>query len=198
MKRYALLLCFLMIAGTQTFANDSKTQPGVARMLDVDIQFMDAFGKTITNEQGIFYHIWWDGREYVFYEQKIYPSEYWGEYPLYFFGSQVGVRVTVRNNGPANRAKLLIKTEAQVLRTDGSAGVALAPTKTSEVLLARGETKTLDASFVAEYNPQAESGLDTFTVKVLHQNEGGGPGNQDPALIMVKRGVFCPPKYKPR
>lgn len=191
MKKYALLLCFLMIAGTQTFANESKGQPGVARMLDVEIQFTDAFGKTVTNEQGIFYHIW----GYVFHENKIYPSEYWGEYPLYFFGSPVGVRVTVKNNGPANRAKLAIKTEAQVLRTDGSAGVALVPAKTYEVVLARGESRTIDASFVAEYTPQAESGLDTFTVKVLHQNEGGGAGNQEPALIMVKRGVFCPPEY---
>ena len=48
-------------------------------------------------------------------------------------------------------------------------------------------------SFKAEYNPGAESGLDRFLVKVLHMNEGGGPGNAEPALIMIKEGVFCPP-----
>lgn len=196
MKKVLALLGFLMIVGGTTFANDSKSQRGVARMLDVDIQFTNAFGKTITNEQGIFYHIWWEGQEYVFHEPKIYPSEYFGEFPLYFFGSPVSVRVMVRNNGPANHTKLLIQTDAHVLRTDGSAGAALAPSKTYEVVLARGETRTIDASFVVEYSPQAESGLDTFTVKVLHQSEGGGPGNQEPALIMVKRGVFCPPEYK--
>ena len=165
---------------------------GEQNMLDVDIQFSNSSGRTITNAAGVYYNFW----GYTFYENKVYTSEYWGVYPLYFFGDNVGVTVKVTNKGPRAKAKMRIKTEANVLLTNGANGVALTEPKITEVEVMKGETKTIDASFVAEYREGADSGLDRFVVKVLHINEGGGPGNSEPALIMKKEGVFCPPKYK--
>ncbi|MEW6556507.1 MAG: hypothetical protein AB1349_04030 [Elusimicrobiota bacterium] len=165
---------------------------GEQNMLDVQIIFSNSYGTTITNAAGTYYNFF----GYTFYENKVYPSQYWGSFPLYFFGTQVGVTVKVTNKGPRAKSKIRVKSESYALLTNGSSGVALTDPKSIDVAVNKGETKTIDASFVAEYREGADSGLDRFVVKVLHINEGGGPGNSEPALIMQKEGIFCPPKYK--
>lgn len=165
---------------------------GENKMLDVEIEFYNFYGKTITNAEGTFYHIW----GWVFKEDKVYPAKYWGEYPLYFFGLPTNVLVKITNKGPRTKAKLEIRIESYVLKTDGSNGASLMEPKVLEVEVEKGETKVIDASFTTEWTPQADSGLDRFIVKVSHINEGGGPGNPLPALILQKEGVYCPPKFK--
>lgn len=194
-KKFVILISVILFSLTlvsPSFAKQGK-HTGEQNMLDVDIQFPNSYGKTITDADGI--HYYFSGR--VIHENKVYPSKYWGEYSLYFFGGPTWVTVEVTNKGPRAKAKVRIQTEANVLLTDGSNGVTLAEPGVIDVEVARGETKTIDASFVAQYVPGAESGLDRFTVKVSHMNEGGGKGNPEPALIMVKEGVFCPPEYQP-
>ena len=44
-------------------------------------------------------------------------------------------------------------------------------------------------------NPLMDSGPDRFIVKVLHVNEGGGMGNEEPGLMLSKEGLFCPPEF---
>lgn len=185
----SVLACFIM---PELSLSKQGKHAGEQKMLDVDIQFSDARGKTVTNADGIFYHM---GR-HVVKEAKVYPSQYWGEFPLYYVNSTVGVTVKVTNKGPRAKAKIRIKTESYTLRTDGSSGDALCEPIIIDEEIAKGETKTIDASFFIHYVPNMESGLDRFLVKVLHQNEGGGPGNKEPGLIMVKEGVFCPPEYE--
>jgi hypothetical protein len=179
-----LLVC-LAIAG-------AGQHIGEQNMLDVSISFSNSYGNTITNATGTYYNFF----GYTFYENKVYPSHYWGNFPLYFFDTQAGVTVKVTNKGPRAKSKVRIKTDAFVLNTDGSSGVSLMDQKVIDVDVNKDETKTIDASFIAEYREGADSGLDRFVVKVLHVNEGGGPGNEEPSLIMLKEGVFCPPKYK--
>ena len=181
-------ICFSVISVPQFIAKGG-IHYGERQMLDVDIQFSGSAGTTITNASGIFYYY----GVHVIKENKVYPPEYWGEYALYFFGTKVPVTVTVRNSGPRAKAKIRVKTEAYCLHTDGSSGVALMSPMVIDVEVGRGETKTIDSSFVCGYTAGAESGLDRFTVKVLHMNRGGGKGNLEPALIMSKEGVFCPP-----
>ncbi len=167
---------------------------GEQKMLDVEIEFLEPFGKTVTNSNGTFYYYYsW----LIGVEDKVYPPQYWGEFPLYFFGLPTKVLVKVTNLGPRAKTKVAIKTESYVLRTDGSNGAVLKQPETIEVEIAKGETKLIDASFITEWTPDADSGLDRFVVKVLHVNEGGGPGNPEPAVIMQKEGIYCPPKYKP-
>jgi hypothetical protein len=163
---------------------------GEKKQLDVQIAFSDAVGKTVTNATGTHYYV----GSGVSSENKVYPSQYWGTYPLYYFGSRVGVQVTVTNLGPRQKAKIRITTEGYALLTSGASGGALFSPRQLEVEVAKGETKTIDASFVTEYTASSESGLDRFLVKVSHLAQGGGPGNETPSLIMVKEGVFCPPK----
>jgi hypothetical protein len=181
----------ILVFSSVIFANTGQ-HIGERRMLDVNINFYDSKGKTVTNSQGIYYHH--SGR--VKYEPKVYPSRYWGTYPLYFFGGRVGVKVTVANKGPRAKIKLRITSEANVILVSGDIGASIMQPKTTQFTVAKGQTKTIDVSFVTQPTPDVDSGLDLFTVKVQHANQGGGPGNEYPALIMVKEGVFCPPKYQ--
>ncbi|MHC4503031.1 MAG: hypothetical protein ACYTFI_06990 [Planctomycetota bacterium] len=161
--------------------------------LEVDIVFSRAFGETVTDEEGI--HYYFEGT--AAHEDKVYPSEYWGTFPLYFFGTEVGVTVTLRNLGPRAKIKARVRTEAYVLLTDGSNGAVLAEPQEIDVVVTRDEAVTIDASFTAQYTAGVESGLDRFVVKVLHPNEAGEISDtvseDDPALITVAEGVFCPP-----
>ncbi len=188
---FVLVFCVSLITGGWVLSKQGK-HIGEQKMLDVAIEFINSFGKTVTNADGVFYY--YNGR-LIGSEDKVYPPQYQGEFALYFFGSPAGITVTITNKGPQAKAKLRIKTESYVLNTDGSSGVALMTPKVIDVEIPRGETKTIDASFVVEYIPGAESGLDRFLVKVLHMNKGGGKGNMEPALIMSKEGIFCPPEY---
>ena len=167
------------------------THLGEREQLVVEIGFSNSFGETVTDDLGTHYYF----EDTVVDEDKVYPEEYWGTYPLYFFGTEVGVAVTVTNDTPRQTAKLRVETEAYVLLTDGSNGAELAPLESFDIEVQRGESVTIDASFTAEYDAEAEGmdgGLDRFIVKVYHMNAGGGK-NGDAGLIMVKEGVFCPP-----
>jgi hypothetical protein len=138
---------------------------------------------------GIFYNFW----GITLSEPKIYPVKYWGTVPLYFFGQKVGATVTMTNSGPRDTEKLRVTTQALVLNTDGSSGVKLADDQVNEFTIKKGETKTMDVSFVPQFVAGADSGLDRVVILVQHINEGGGLGNSYPALIMAKEAVLCPP-----
>ncbi len=165
---------------------------GEVKQLEVNVAFSGQYGHTVTDENGTFYHFW----GYVFYENKVYPPEYWGVFPLYFFGTEVGATITVKNKGPRKRAKLRVRSEVYCLHADGSNGAELTSPQETDIDLGPGETATVNASFVAGYVDGAESGLDRLVIKILHPNAGGGPGNSDPALIMMKEAIFCPPEYQ--
>lgn len=189
-KIYTAVLALLSAAVISWAAGKHE---GEVKQLDVRVEFHSAFGTTVADAQGTHYHV---GNS-VSHEDKVYASSIWGEYPLYFFGTTVGAKVTVTNSGPRAKAKLRIRSEAHYLRIDGSNGKELAPAKEIEVEVAKGETKEIDASFFVPWTEDAESGLDVLTLKVLHANEGEGSGN-DPGLILAKRAIFCPPKFRPQ
>jgi len=166
---------------------------GELKQLSVGIEFSGASGTTVTDETGITYAVGgWTSSE-----DKVYPSEYWGTYPLYFFGQEVGVTVTVTNLGPRRSFSLVVRTEAYCLRTDGSNGATLLEPTETDIVVARGETVRVDSSFVAGFVEGAESGLDRLIVKVLHPNVVDNPSGDEPALLLQKEAVFCPPEHGP-
>jgi hypothetical protein len=137
-------------------------QLGTPVELDVGISFSANSGQTITDS---------DGTTFVYYglrcwEDKIYPPEYWGVFPLYFFGRRVGINVSIRNESETQDANLRVTTECYCLRTDGGNGAQLLPLQSREVTVAASETTNIDASFVGEFVEGAESGLDRFLVKI--------------------------------
>jgi hypothetical protein len=190
-KRAALAGLLAFALGPALFADRAGNHTGEQKQLDVDIAFSDEYGYTLTNPDGTYYCYWGT----TVYEDKVYPEAYHGIYPLYFFNTRVGVTVTVTNNGPRRKAKLRIRTEACVLRTDGSNGAPLTVPREIDIEVARGETRVIDASFIAQPSADTESGLDRFLVKVSHPNAGEGSDGNTPALILMKEGIFCPPEY---
>ena len=101
--------------------------------------------------------------------------------------------VTVSNLGPRRTENLRVETECRVLRTDGSNGAQLSPPTHYDFELEHNTSITIDTSFASEYVPDAESGLDRVLVKLLHPNNGRE--DMDPALIVSKEGIICPPEF---
>lgn len=162
---------------------------GERNQLDMTFEFSGEYGETITDENGTFYCVFGE----VFYEPKVYQPEYWGVFPLYFFGTDVGMSVTVTNMGPRRTENLRVETECRVLKTDGSNGAQLSPPAYYDFELERNQSVTIDTSFPSVETVDAESGLDRVLVKLLHPNNGKDA--KDPALIMSKEGVICPPEF---
>jgi len=188
----ALTVALTVVLALPALAQKAGEHKGEKKQLDVEIAFSLESGQTMATPEGTFFCF--HGK--VIFEDKVYPPIYHGAYPLYFFGEPVGVTIRVGNLGPRAKTKLRVTLESYVLNTDGSSGAALMPAKQVEVELARGETIELDGTFVAEPTPDSENGLNRFVVKLAHPNEGRGPGNPEPALIMVKEGIFCPPSVE--
>ncbi len=64
---------------------------GEVCQLEVSVSFYGQYGETVTDENGTFYNVF----GYTFFEPKIYPPQYWGVFPLYFFDAPTGIRVSV-------------------------------------------------------------------------------------------------------
>lgn len=168
---------------------------GELKQLEVGINFSGSYGVTTTNATGITYNFFGQS----LFENKVYPSRYWGSFPLYFFGLPVFADVSVRNLGPRQSFRLRVTSQAYALNLDGSNGVRLAPDVVREFNVNKGETQNLDMSFTPQFVPGADSGLDRFVILVQHINQGGqGLGNEYPALILAKEAILCPPDLEAR
>ncbi|MDD4871157.1 MAG: hypothetical protein PHR77_11415 [Kiritimatiellae bacterium] len=163
---------------TDSPGQSDRCQNGEQRApLTINVSFSKQSGETVTDQYGTCYNVF----GYSFFEQKIYPSAYWGVFPLYFFGDNVGVTVSVANQSHSRKAKLLLRTECYCLNTDGSNGVKLMTPREFETTINPGESKVIDASFDAEYTPAADSGLDRFLVKVYNAPAADGDGEHSVA-----------------
>ncbi len=167
--------------------------PGEEKSFEINVEFVLQMGRTVADERGLTFIF--RGRE-ITDDELLYPEEYWGEYALYFPGQPAQIGVLVTNLGPRQNARLRAVTEAYAMNLDGSNGEMIKPPEiVDEVLggvpfdLAAGETGAFWGSFRL---PQAGKGLNRFVVKLYHRNEGGGPGNEEPAWIMTREGIFCP------
>lgn len=138
-----------------------------AVQLAVDVAFSGESGATITDENGTCYTAYGQ----AWYEDKVYIPQYWGVFPLYFFGDQVGVTVTVHNESVSRKAKLKLRADCFVLKADGSNGEALMTGAEYQTTLLAGETKVIDASFNPDGTPTTESGLDRFLIKAFQVEE---------------------------
>lgn len=144
-------------------------QRGEPVSLEVNIEFFGEYGETVTDENGTSYHMYGE----TFYEDKVYPPEYWGVFPLYFWDTEVGITTTVRNTSDSRDTTVRMTTESYCLGTDGSNGAELAPKTATNVTLAAGTEKVIDTSFIVGYTPDADSGLDRFIIKLFNVEDDG-------------------------
>lgn len=161
------------------------TAKGCPLDLDVDVAFSLDLGDTITDAQGT-HHFFFGVVEDNF--ELIYPPEYWGTFPLYFFGTNVGTTVFVTHNGKSNceddqdendndeelqlkALNLWISNEVYALNADGSSGPEITAPTMIEMEILPSETKTYNATFLGEYQPGLEPGLSRFLVKIYRVNK---------------------------
>lgn len=158
---------------------------GELKMITAEIVFLFPRGTCVTDSTGITYII--DGND--LHLDIVYPSEYWGTYPLYLPGNEVNTKMLITNSGPRQVAKHTIVHEANVINPDGSIGEALiAPVVQENIEVALGETKIIDASFVL---PIQGKSLNIFSLKLYHHYNADSP---DASLILNQKAVFCPPE----
>lgn len=94
---------------------------GELPVLDLSIGFSDSSGQTVTDENGTMFNFFGISR----FEPKVYPPEYWGVFPLYFFGDAVGVTVDVINQSADIAADVRLSAECYCLKTTGENGAQL-------------------------------------------------------------------------
>jgi len=175
-------------------ARDEGSHPPANHQVSVGISFDNTLGYSVTDETGIHYFV--DGWEPI-YEEKVYPEEYWGTFPLYLAWSTADITVMIHNEGAA-AMKLRVVTEAYEMKTDGTNGVPLTDPREFEIKLKKFEQADIDSSFYLDVVPGMEGGLDRLVVKVYrkhdlnHEHDGDG-GDSDWELICEEEGIFCPP-----
>jgi len=92
---FGILICFFFgcaFDSNVSDLNDTETSGSKSfkkKKIEVEIVFFNEKGSTETNENGIFYSF----RGITVHEDKVYPEEYWGTFPLYFFGQEAGISI---------------------------------------------------------------------------------------------------------
>lgn len=166
---------------------------GEANKIVAQVAFQSPSGTTVTDAAGIHYTV--NGWTFA-NEPKVYPAQYWGQFPLYFAGSTMKFIVSLTNTAAVGEKRFKVRIQAfnNVLGQDGSTGQQIAPPQEWSVSdLGPGETRTLEASIFLPLDPNLPSGLDLTKIRISHLNEGA---NADAALIKEEIAVWCPPPDK--
>ncbi|GAF78455.1 unnamed protein product, partial [marine sediment metagenome] len=140
---------------------------------DLEILFANTMGYIITGSHGATYMV--TGYPPQTDPTKVYPEEYWGEYPLYLPGSMALAGMMVTYNGPAEQIDMGFVTEVYVLQLDGSNGELINGPNTFDFTINKGETKIIPEGFRI---PLGAKGLNRFIAKLYH----------DENLIMTEEG----------
>ncbi|MBI4054578.1 MAG: hypothetical protein HY402_00435 [Elusimicrobia bacterium] len=166
---------------------------GEADKIQAEVTFLNPSGQTTTDSSGITYRV----GSWSFHENKVYPSQFWGTFPLYFMGQTMHFQLTLSNTTPLGQKPFRIKIQAlhHVLNTDGSLGQQLAlPSEwTIEGMLRPGETTSRSFPVFIPIDPNLPSGLDVTKVRIFHLNQGQ---NSEAGLIKEVSAVWCPPSLK--
>lgn len=160
---------------------------GEADRISAEVSFLNPAGQTTAGPQGVTYNV----GSWSLTEAKVYPPEFYGTHPLYFFGTTMRFNVVLINRTSRGQKSLKVRVEAlsHVLETSGLPGQSLAaPQEWVVESLGPGEMRTLRGE-VALFDPNVPSGLDITRIRVSHLNEGA----EGAALIKEVRAVWCPP-----
>ena len=83
----AVLASLLFLEGGLFAAGEHK---GEAAKITASVSFLNPYGQTTADSTGITYRV----GGWSHHENKIYPSAYWGTFPLYFVGTTMNFSVT--------------------------------------------------------------------------------------------------------
>lgn len=191
---FGLLFLMLAVLSLSLPATANPCSP------NVEVNFSLDQGETIADAQGTHFHFF--GVEVDDFD-LIYPPEYWGSFPLYFFGTSVGATVIITASDPVNcnanpdnnrdkhnpqlkPLKLWISNEIYLLNTDGTSGPELTAPRSVEMELLPGESKAFDASFFKMFQEGLVWGLNRMEVKIYKLKSNGKVGK----ILLVKEFIF--------
>lgn len=186
------MLALPLAAALAAPAAAAGAHAGERGKIQARVSFLTPTGQTVTDGSGITYR----AGSWSYHESKVYPSRYWGTFPLYFVGQTMTFSVTLSNTAAQGDKPFKVRVEAlnHVLETSGGLGMQLAPPQEWLVQdLRPGQSQTRQFSIYIAPNPALPSGLDVTKVRILHLNEGA---NSDAGLIKEELAVWCPPALK--
>ncbi|MEK7766971.1 MAG: hypothetical protein AAB368_12110, partial [bacterium] len=101
---------------------------GDAEPLSWTIEYLDSWGRTVVDAAGgHFFHDRCCGGFRTDDPSWIYPSLYYGTFPMYYIGTTMRYRLTITNNGPRAYKNLRVVAIQEYLNPDGGAGERLGP-----------------------------------------------------------------------
>lgn len=202
-----------------------NVEPGVR--LEFDISYLNAWGHTIANGQGLnFYHDtlsdqWGISPPLMSFEPTVLPSQYWGSYPLYYGGQTMYYTIKITNTGHRKFKNITVVAIQEYLSPTGQVNTRIGTDAVRDWFipkLDRNESKTLFGSI--SIPTIGESGLDQTHVQVFRSARHNDDERQDdnerfdarrhshgrdsPALRYrliyenIQAGIWCPPAAQPR
>jgi hypothetical protein len=170
---------------------------GEAPKITATLDFLAAQGWSTTDSSGITYYF---GGTSTF-EQKVYPAEYWGTFPGYYYGTTMHYHINLNSNMPQGKKPYKIKVQAisNVLNetvNGGGLGAEIGTSETWEVIdLLSGQAQTLTGTVVIPNDGSLPSGLNVTRIIISHLNNANDPDEDDSVagLVDVTYNCWCPP-----
>lgn len=171
---------------------------GYVDTLSWSIEYVGQWGRTVVNADGAtFHHDLCCGGAITADPSWIYPEQYWGEYPMYYLGTDMHYRITLANSDP-NRTYRHLRLVAiqEYFSPDGEWGEWMGEDAARDWYipeLKSGESAVYEGSFLIAAN--GRPGLNQTHIQVQHWNGGTGiPGPGSVIIDDVNSALWCPPE----
>jgi hypothetical protein len=171
---------------------------GDGEPLSWKIEYLDAWGRTFVDAAGgHFFHDRCCGGFQTYDPSWIYPQQYYGQYPMYYFGTTMRYRITLTNNSNRTYNNLRVVAIQEYLTNDNTWGEWLTPDAAKDWYLPHlggGESVTFEGTLYLGVGSDTHGGLDQTHLQVQHWNPGGGiPGAGSVIIDDAQANIFCPP-----
>ncbi len=209
MKSFAVLLLSFAaaaVAPCETVASDllgpiwhlKGKHVGYAETLSWSIEYTGQWGRTVVSAGGaVFHHDLCCGGAVTADPSWIYPEQYWGEYPMYYLGTDMHYRITVANtHSDRTYRHLRLVAIQEYFSPEGEWGEWMGEDAAKDWYIPElkpGEIAVFDGSF--HIAPDGRPGLNQTHIQVQHWNNGTGiPGPGSVIVDDVKAALWCPPE----
>lgn len=171
---------------------------GDGEPLSWKIEYLDAWGRTYVDATGgHFFHDRCCGGFETYDPSWIYPTQYYGEYPMYYFGTTMRYRITLTNNAKRSYMNLRVVAIQEYLTNNNTWGEWLTPDAAKDWYvpeLRGGQSITFEGTLYLGVGSDTHGGLDQTHLQVQHWNPGGGiPGAGSVIIDDAQANIFCPP-----
>lgn len=171
---------------------------GYVDSLSWSIEYTGQWGRTVVSADGaVFYHDLCCGSAMTADPSWIYPEQYWGQYPMYYMGTDMHYRITLTNDDPNRTYRhLRLVSIQEYFSPEGEWGEWMGEDAAKDWYIPElkpGESVFFDGSF--HIAPDGLPGLNQTHIQVQHWNGGKGiPGPGSVIIDDAKAALWCPPE----